>query len=47
VLMYTRVFRPKLILIIVTCVVVQVLLYCVLVHLVYNANGWSGVPPRA
>jgi hypothetical protein len=44
ILMYTRVFRPKLIAIIVTCVVVQVLLYCVCVHLVYQANNWTGLP---
>ena len=46
ILMYTRVFRPRLIAIIVTCVVVQVLVYCVILHLVYQANGWSGLPPR-
>lgn len=47
VLMYTRVFRLRLILTIVACVVVQVLLYCVILHAVYNANGWSGLPPSA
>jgi uncharacterized membrane protein YraQ (UPF0718 family) len=43
-LMYTRVFRPRLILTIVTCVVAQVLVYCVVVHLVYQASGWTGMP---
>jgi uncharacterized membrane protein YraQ (UPF0718 family) len=43
-LMYTRVFRPRLIVTIVTCVVLQVLILCVVVHLVYQANGWSGMP---
>jgi uncharacterized membrane protein YraQ (UPF0718 family) len=43
-LMYTRVFRPRLILVIVTCVVVQVLAYCVALHLIYEANHWTGLP---
>lgn len=43
-LMYTRVFRPKLIGVIVACVVLQVLVYCVALHLVYQMNGWSGLP---
>ena len=47
ILMYTRVFRPRLIAIIVTCVVVQVLVYCIILHLVYQGNGWSGLPPKA
>ena len=42
-LMYTRVFRLRLILTIATCVVVQVLVYSVLVHVVYQANGWTGM----
>jgi uncharacterized membrane protein YraQ (UPF0718 family) len=42
-LMYTRVFRPRLILTIVTCVVVQVFFLCLLVHLVYQANNWTGM----
>ncbi len=46
-LMFTRVFRPRLILTIVTCVVLLTLLFCVGVHLVYQANGWSGLPPGA
>jgi uncharacterized membrane protein YraQ (UPF0718 family) len=43
-MMYTRVFRPRLIVTIVSCVVVQVLVLCVIVHLVYQANGWTGLP---
>jgi uncharacterized membrane protein YraQ (UPF0718 family) len=43
-LMYTRVFRPRLIAIIVTCVVVQVLVYCFAVHLIYEMNHWTGMP---
>jgi uncharacterized protein len=35
-LMYTRVFRPKLIAIIVTCVSVQVLIFTTILHQVYN-----------
>lgn len=46
-LMYTRVFRPRLILLIVTSVVLQVLVYCVAVHVVYQMNGWSGLPPNS
>jgi uncharacterized membrane protein YraQ (UPF0718 family) len=42
-LMYTRVFRPRLIATIVICVVVQVLFLCLLVHLIYQANGWTGL----
>lgn len=44
-MMYTRVFRPRLILTIVTCVVIQVLLYCFAVHLIYQMNNWTGLPP--
>lgn len=43
-LMYTRVYRPRLIAIIVTCVVLQVLVYSFAVHLIYRINGWSGMP---
>jgi uncharacterized protein len=43
-LMYTRVFRPRLIAVIVTCVVLQVFAYCLAVHLIYSTNGWSGLP---
>ncbi|QDU21124.1 permease [Urbifossiella limnaea] len=46
-LMYTRVFRPRLIGVIVTCVVLQVLAYCYAVHLVYQMNGWTGLPPSS
>jgi uncharacterized membrane protein YraQ (UPF0718 family) len=43
-MMYTRVFRVRLIATIVTCVVLQVLAYCMIVHFVYQANGWTGLP---
>jgi len=46
-LMYTRVFKPRLIATIVTCTVVQVLIYCMIVHVVYQVNGWSGLTIRA
>jgi len=42
-LMYTRVFRLRLIVTIVSCVVIQVLVLCVLLHLLYQANGWTGM----
>src|SRR5262245_9602497 len=42
-MMYTRVFRPRLIITIVSSVVIQVLVLCVIVHLVYQANGWTGM----
>ena len=42
-MMYTRVFRPRLIGVIVACVVVQVLVYTLAVHAVYTASGWSGL----
>jgi uncharacterized membrane protein YraQ (UPF0718 family) len=35
-LMYTRVFRPRLIWTIITCVVVQVFVYCMIVHFVWE-----------
>ncbi len=44
-LMYTRVFRPRLIGVIVVCVVVQVFVYSVALHYIYAANGWTGLPP--
>lgn len=47
VLMYTRVFRLRLILTIVACVVVLVLVLCLGLYQVYQANGWTGVPPGA
>jgi uncharacterized protein len=43
-LMYTRVFRPRLIATIVTSVTLQVLIFSLIVHLVYQANNWSGMP---
>ena len=43
-LMYTRVFRPRLIVTITTCVTIQVLVYCFAVHLIYRMNGWTGMP---
>jgi hypothetical protein len=43
ILMYTRVFRLRLILTIITCVVVQVLILCLIVHLVYQQMGWAGL----
>ena len=45
ILMFTRVFRLRLIVTISTCVVVLTLALCMLVHLVYKANGWTGLPP--
>ncbi|QJX00396.1 permease [Frigoriglobus tundricola] len=47
ILMFTRVFRARLIVTIATCVVVLTLALCMLVHLVYQLNGWSGLPPGA
>jgi uncharacterized membrane protein YraQ (UPF0718 family) len=47
ILMYTRVFRLRLILTIVACVVVLVLALCLGLYQVYQLNGWSGVPPGA
>ena len=44
-LMFTRVFRLRLIVTISTCVVVLTLALCMLVHLVYQAKGWTGLPP--
>ncbi len=41
-LMYTRVFRPKLIAVIVTCTVSQVLVYSMLLHGLYNPNPMGG-----
>jgi uncharacterized protein len=42
-LMYTRVFRLRLILTIVTSVVILTLVLCMALHLVYRANGWTGM----
>jgi hypothetical protein len=43
-LMYTRVFRPRLIATIVISVTTLVLIACLLVHFIYTANNWSGMP---
>jgi uncharacterized membrane protein YraQ (UPF0718 family) len=43
-LMFTRVFRSRLILTIITCVVLLTLALCMGVHLLYQANGWRGMP---
>lgn len=45
ILMYTRVFRWRLIIVIATSVVILTLVLCMGLHLIYTANGWSGVPP--
>ena len=42
--MYTRVFRPKLILTLVICTVTQVMAYCFLVHVLYNPTAGSVAP---
>ena len=47
ILMFTRVFRTRLIVTIATSVIILTLALCMLVHLVYQANGWSGLPPGA
>jgi uncharacterized protein len=44
-LMYTRVFRVRLIVTIATSVVILTLVLCMAMHLVYQANGWPGMPP--
>lgn len=46
-LMFTRVFRPRLIATIAISVVIQVLILCLIVHFVYEANGWTGLPGKA
>lgn len=43
-LMYTRVFKPRLILTLVICTSVFTLALCLIVHVVYRANGWTGLP---
>jgi len=40
-LMYTRVFRPKLIAVIVTTVSIQVLVYTTFLHQVYNPSPYG------
>ncbi len=44
ILMYTRVFKLRLIVTIATCVLIQVLALCMLLHLVYQLRGWTGLP---
>jgi uncharacterized membrane protein YraQ (UPF0718 family) len=43
-LMFTRVFRRRLIITIVISLIVLVLIYSLLVHAIYTLNGWSGLP---
>lgn len=45
ILMYTRVFRLRLILTIANSVIILVLVLCLLVHFIYQQNNWSGLPP--
>lgn len=45
-LMYTRVFRRRLIVTIAASVVALVFALCMLVHIVYQSQGWSGMPLR-
>ncbi|WP_082840549.1 permease [Gemmata sp. SH-PL17] len=47
ILMFTRVFRLRLIVTIATSVVILTLVLCIGLHLVYQANGWTGLPPSA
>jgi hypothetical protein len=44
ILMFTRVFRLRLIVTIATCAVILTLALCMGLHLVYQANGWAGMP---
>ena len=43
-LMYTRVFRPRLILTIVLSTTTLVLILCLALHTLYEVQGWSGLP---
>jgi uncharacterized membrane protein YraQ (UPF0718 family) len=43
-MMYSRVFKPRLIITIVTCTFILVLLFSLAVHGIYSANGWTGIP---
>ena len=47
ILMFTRVFRPRLILTIALSTTILVFTLTILVHLIYQANGWSGLPAVA
>lgn len=44
ILMFTRVFRPRLIITIATSVILLTLILCVGLHIVYRSNGWPGMP---
>jgi uncharacterized membrane protein YraQ (UPF0718 family) len=44
IMMYTRVFRPRLIVTIATSVIILTLVLCMAVHFIYQAKGWSGLP---
>lgn len=46
ILMYTRVFRLRLIVTIIVSVVILTLVLCVALHLVYQAQGWTGLPGK-
>ncbi|HJZ53617.1 MAG TPA: permease [Gemmataceae bacterium] len=46
-MMFTRVFKPRLIVTLVICTVLLVLITSMGVHLVYQANGWSGIVSRS
>ena len=43
-MMYTRVYKTRLIIIITTTVVLQVFVYSAIVNLIYRSNGWTGLP---
>jgi hypothetical protein len=46
--MYTRVFRPRLILTIVVALLVQVFVYSAIVHFIWEANPqWTAALPSA
>ncbi len=47
IMMFTRVFRPRLILTIIVCTTTLVFLLSLLVHMVYQSNGWNGLPITA
>ncbi len=44
IMMYTRIFRPRLILTILFSVTLQVFVYTGIVHFIYRVNGWTGLP---
>jgi hypothetical protein len=43
--MYTRVFRPRLMWTIIVCVAVQVLVYCFIVHILWETYAPQFWPP--